>query len=105
MKTSSIVSALVLASAFGGTAFASERDTPAAAQATQSATVLSRAAVMKEAAAANAAPGEGTERAPFIYISQTDKAMVQPLSRMAVRDEAIKSAGMIAEFDGLYSRG
>jgi hypothetical protein len=105
MKTISIVSALVLASAFGGTAFASERDTPAASQPMQSATVLSRAAVTQEAIAANAAPGETNERTPFIYISQADKASVQPLSRMAVRDEAIRSANMIAEFDGLYSRG
>ncbi len=107
MKTFSIVSALILASAFGGTAFASERDTPAGAQITQATSVLSRAEVTQEAVAANAAQARGlnTERAPFVYISQIDKpATAQPLSRMAVREDAIKSAHMVADFDGLYSR-
>jgi type IV secretory pathway VirB6-like protein len=111
MKTFSIVSALasalVVASAFGGTAFASERDTPAASQAAPSTIVQSRSAVSQEAAAANAARArsQDSERAPFVFISQADKPMVQPLSRMAVRDEAVKSANMVADFEGLYSRG
>jgi hypothetical protein len=111
MKAFSIVSALastlVVASAFGGTAFASERDTPAAGQAAQSTVVLSRAAVTQEAVAANAARGrsQDSERTPFVFIGQADKPAVQPLSRMAVHDDAVKSAHMVADFDGLYSRG
>lgn len=105
MKAFSIISALILASTLGSTAFASERDTPAAAVPARS--EASRADVHAEAVKANAArlrSGE-SERQSFVYIAREDKAPVMTMSRKMVRDEAVRSAQMGARYDGLYSRG
>jgi hypothetical protein len=105
VKTLSILSAVILASTLGGTAFASERDTPAAAAPARS--EASRADVHAEAVRANAASLRigASERQPFVFMAREDKAPAQGLSRETVREEAIKSAEMGARYDGLYSRG